>query len=517
LHAVGVGPLDEARLEFSPGFNVLTGETGAGKTLLVGALSLCLGASDPRGVRHEGDLRAAAVFLDGEEEVAFARESVGGGRLRGTLDGLSTSAEALRARAESLIVIHGQHDSLRLRSRGEVVALVDNFGGIDDSELRSLRARITEIQSRREHFGGDSSAREREIEFLRFQLADIESVAPTSPNELTEVLDRLAEMTSTSENFSDIVAAVELFDGESDQAILAQWARALAQMPGGGARDAVKARLDEIGIEARELVRELRGELEGFELDPETMAWFEERAGALQALARKFGGSLTEVFTQWDEIAQSLDNQESAREFLAELDAQLASLHEQEAALASQLLQARRNAAQRFSDAVAANFERVALAGAQMRLEVSGSDGSQMEVFFRPNPGRAEGSLQSLASGGELSRVLLAISLVTVGDVVAVFDEIDAGVGGSVAQQIGECLAELAQRQQVIVVTHLASVAAKADRHFVVEKNEERDVATTTVREVGGERRISEIARMLSGSSSMRESRELAQRLLEAH
>jgi DNA repair protein RecN (Recombination protein N) len=160
----------------------------------------------------------------------------------------------------------------------------------------------------------------------------------------------------------------------------------------------------------------------------------------------------------------------------------------------------------------------VALPHASLRFEVDGDDGSEAQILFTPNPGLPEGPLQALASGGELSRVLLALSLETVHeDVVAVFDEVDAGVGGQVAQQIGECLAELGCRQQVLAVTHLASVAAKADHHFVIEKSVRNGVSSTTLRAVVGDERVSEVARMLAGDEITTESRALASRMLETN
>jgi DNA repair protein RecN (Recombination protein N) len=165
---------------------------------------------------------------------------------------------------------------------------------------------------------------------------------------------------------------------------------------------------------------------------------------------------------------------------------------------------------------VAAQLPRVALEHARLRFIVAGDDGSDAQILFTPNPGQPEGPLQALASGGELSRVLLALSLESAHeDIVAVFDEVDAGVGGQVAQQIGECLRELGERQQVLAVTHLASVAAKADHHFVIEKRISSDDVNTSVRAVRGEERVDEIARMLAGDEITDESRALAQQLLE--
>jgi DNA repair protein RecN (Recombination protein N) len=186
------------------------------------------------------------------------------------------------------------------------------------------------------------------------------------------------------------------------------------------------------------------------------------------------------------------------------------------ASLAEAARRERVAAASSLSAGVARQLSRVALEHATLRFVVDGEDGSEVQILFAPNPGHPEGPLQSLASGGELSRVLLALSLESAHeDVVAVFDEVDAGVGGQVAQQIGECLRELGQHQQVLAITHLASVAAKADHHFVIEKRVERDEVRTALRALSGEERVEEIARMLAGDEITAESRALARQMLE--
>ena len=200
----------------------------------------------------------------------------------------------------------------------------------------------------------------------------------------------------------------------------------------------------------------------------------------------------------------------------ATLGEEIDALTSRVATLADEALRERTTAAESLSAAVAGQLSRVALAHAALRFCVAGNDGSEAQILFTPNPGQPEGPLQALASGGELSRVLLALSLESAHeDVVAVFDEVDAGVGGQVAQQIGECLRELGQHQQVLAVTHLASVAAKADHHFVIEKQIGRDKAGTSVRALSGEERVEEIARMLAGDKITVESRALAQQMLE--
>jgi DNA repair protein RecN (Recombination protein N) len=249
--------------------------------------------------------------------------------------------------------------------------------------------------------------------------------------------------------------------------------------------------------------------------DAASLKELEDRATVLQALARKYG-SLAAALRTLDElrVRQVALGEATARS--ETLDTEIEVLSARVAALADVALRERTAAAALLSAAVSGQLSRVALAHAQLRFVVAGEDGSEAQILFTPNPGQPEGPLQSLASGGELSRVLLAVSLESAHeDVVAVFDEIDAGVGGQVAQQIGECLRELGQNQQVLAVTHLASVAAKADYHFVIEKQIGRSDANASVRAISGDERVEEIARMLAGDEITVESRALARQMLE--
>ncbi|HVA70713.1 MAG TPA: hypothetical protein VNF08_05265, partial [Acidimicrobiales bacterium] len=242
----------------------------------------------------------------------------------------------------------------------------------------------------------------------------------------------------------------------------------------------------------------------------------EERAGTLQKIARKYGGTIEAALDSRDGLQAQLERLTGEAERLSGLDEEIHLLEEREVELSQRVRQARESAATSLTNAVRAQLARVALTSASLRFVVGGTDGSDAEILFTPNPGRPEGPLAALASGGELSRVLLAISLETANeDVVAIFDEVDAGLGGQVAQQIGECLSEVGRRQQVLAVTHLASVAARADHHFVIEKHIEGGVTRTVVRALTGSDRVNEVARMLAGDEMTVESRALAQQMLE--
>jgi DNA repair protein RecN (Recombination protein N) len=518
LYAHKLGVIDDAHLEFGPGFNVLTGETGAGKTLLLGALGLCLGG-DASASRYAltSDTRAVALFLRGDgEELAFARESGTSGRLRSSLNGTPSSADALRTIAEGLIIIHGQHDSLLLKNRAEIVRLIDESGGVDTGELSDTRRLLREARQLRDGYGGDPDARQRDLEYLEFQLNELESAQIASPGELDETLSELARLSSLRDGQSAISEVVELFDGDGDDAILSQFAQAVGRLPDGDAYASVREALRDVLAGARDSLHELAALADPDAFDPGVLADLETRVGVLQHVARKYGGSLEAALETRDEMRRRRANAEGDVIRIDAVDQEIHELEQREATLAARAKSEREAAAVTLTAAVSSQMARVALAHATVRFMVEGDDGSDAQIYFAPNPGQPEGPLSALASGGELSRVLLALSLETVhADVVAVFDEIDAGLGGQVAQQIGECLREVGQQQQVLAITHLASVAARADHHFVIEKSVEHESTTTSVREVVGDDRVREIARMLAGDTVTAESRALATQLLE--
>lgn len=519
LYARGLGVIEEARIEFGPGFNVLTGETGAGKTLLLGALELCLG-SEAAASRYavSPDTRAVALFaLDDASEVLFAREASAAGRLRAALDGVPSSAELLRQRAAHVIVIHGQHDSLALKSRQEILRIIDTAGDVRTDDLDAVRREINTLTSERSALGGDAASRERERDYLIFQCRELTQAQLHDPKELDSVLEELTRLSALRDAQGELLAVIEELDGDSDQAILTRLAQSIARLPRAAGVDDLREDLNALLEGARGDVHELSARTQPEQFDPENLADLETRATLLQQVSRKYGGSLEVAMSQRDDMVARIEELASAEGRLEQLEDRLSELRIREAQLASVVLHQRETAGQSLTQRVQTQLPRVALPHATLRFVVEGEDGSDVHILFTPNPGWPEGPLQSLASGGELSRVLLALSLETAhDDVVAVFDEVDAGVGGQVAQQIGECLREVGATQQVIAVTHLASVAAKAPHHFVIEKSVVHGATRTTVREVTGEDRVREIARMLAGDAMSDEAHALARRLLES-
>lgn len=518
LYAHGLGVIEDARLEFGRGFNVLTGETGAGKTLLLGALDLCLGG-DATSSRYAvlSDMRAAAIFSRGDgEEMVLTREASSTGRLRSTLNGAPSSAEVLRTLASELVVIHGQHDSLALRNRSEILRIVDASGAVSTTELDEVRNSLREARALRDSFGGDGVQREREMEFLRFQIDELESVRISSSTELSETLETLTTLTSLRDGQAALEEVMDELDADTDQAVLARLARSIEKLPRGQAYEVAREALRAALAQAREGLHELASLADPDSFDPGVLNELEARASVLQQIARKYGGSLESALSALEQLRGEQRRRRDEAERLRSLDGEIVALEASERELARQVRRQREFAAVQLTKAVREQLPRVALPNASLRFTVDGDDGSEAQILFTPNPGLPEGPLQALASGGELSRVLLALSLETAHeDVVAVFDEIDAGVGGQVAQQIGQCLAEVGRQQQVLAVTHLASVAARADHHFVIEKTVRNGATSTTVRQVTGGDRVHEIARMLAGDEITGEARALASRLLE--
>jgi DNA repair protein RecN (Recombination protein N) len=517
LYARGLGVIDDARLSFGPRFNVITGETGAGKTLLLGALELCLGGEGSTSrYAVTSETKAAALFEYGGDERLFIRESTPNGRLRSTLDSAPASADALRTAARDLIVIHGQHDSLTLRTRAEVVRVVDTYGAIDTSALETLRREIRDLERRRDDLGGDAATRDRDLERLNYEINEIESARISGPTELSDVLERLADLTALRDSQAALLYVIERFDGDDEAAVLGNFAALVAQIPTGEFIHPAREQLRRSLEDARDAVGQLQRIANPEAFDEEAMNALAERGSILQHLARKYGGTLDDVLQHYQVASTTVERLSGAAEELAAIEATLVDTGRRERDEARLVRREREFAAVNLTNELRAQLPRVSLPNASLRFDIDGIDGSDAQILFTPNPGQPEGPLQALASGGELSRVLLALSLATgQHDMVAVFDEVDAGVGGQVAQQIGACLSEVGERQQVIAITHLASVAARAQDHFVIEKKVEAARTVTSVRRVTGDEREREIARMLTGEATSVESLALARRLLE--
>ena len=513
LSVQGLGVISDVTLDFSPGFTVITGETGAGKTLLVDALTLCAGG-DSRTPRRGDELAVSAVFLlDDDREICLQRTVVNAQRLKASVDGSPTSSEALRVLGQEILSIHGQHDSLRLKNRAEVVATIDRFGGVDSSQLTDLRGELARLRADQIRFGGSDSERERQIDFARFQIDEIDRAAISSPTEIEESLERLQSLTAIQDQMVAIQRVADQLEAEDG---IGEFVHSVSSLTSEGEVGVVRSQLLDAIRSIRAAVGALSSLTDPENVDPEEIDTLNRRVDTLRSLARKYGGDLSSVLSARQEAESVIHNLGNAAEAFNANEVRIREVEELERREAARISHLRHIAADRFTSDVNENLPRVALPNARIEIVTGGDDGGEMDIQFYPNPGSRGGPIQHIGSGGELSRVLLAVSLV-VGESgrVTVFDEIDSGIGGNVAQSIGECLRDLSHEQQVIAVTHLASVAAQADHHFVVEKHVVDNTTRTTIRAVSGSERVTEIARMLSGDGAVTESRALAERLLQ--
>jgi DNA repair protein RecN (Recombination protein N) len=511
-----LGVIDALTLELGPGMTALTGETGAGKTLLVEALELVVGARADGVLVRPGaeEAEAAARFVVGDGERILARTLPASGRSRAYLDGRMATAAALAEAGAELVDLHGQHTHQSLLGAAVQRAALDAFGEIDLAPLARARDRRRGVDEALEALGGDARARAREVDLLRFQVAELEGAGVEAADEDERLaIDEDALADATAHREAALVAS-EALAGEGGAADgLAAAIGALADRP---PFTEVTGRLRAALAEVTEAAADGRAAGEAIDDDPEALARVRARRQLLHELQRKYGDSLAEVMAFRDAARTRLQELESHEERAGALEAQRAAIDDEIAAAEAAVGRARRAAAPRLAAAVEAGLRELAMPKARFEVVVGESDpGDGVTFLLSANPGEPSLPLAKVASGGELARTMLALRLVlTEAPDTLVFDEVDAGVGGEAAVAVGRALAELARRHQVLVVTHLPQVAACADTQVVVAKTDDGEVTTARVAVVDGDDRVVELSRMLAGTPESAATREAALDLL---
>jgi DNA repair protein RecN (Recombination protein N) len=520
LHIENLGVIERASLAFGPGMTALTGETGAGKTMLVGAIELLVGGrADATIVRHGADeARVDGRFLverAGEPtEIVLTRVVPADGRSRAYVNGRPATATTLADEARALVDLHGQHAHQTLMTTAAQREALDRFAAVDLVPLRHARARVTEIEAELATLGGDERVRAREIDLLRYQVAELDAADIVDPLEDDHLSAEESVLADAQGHRTAADGAVEALRGEvgADESLAA----ALRLLDGRAPFDHLAARLAAISSELDEVVRDLRDTGESIEEDPERLDAIRERRQLLVDLRRKYGESLDDVMTFHGEAADRLRELLDYDRRAAQLDTERVAARTAADDAARQVRAARTAAAPSLAAEVESRLRQLALPDAAVAIEVGdhdddgGSDtdlaGDGVRFLFSANPGSPLMPLQRVASGGELARTMLALRLVLssgpVGADVStlVFDEVDAGIGGSAANAVGAALAVLSEHHQVLVVTHLAQVGGRAHRQHVVSKEVRGEQTFTSVAPVTGDDRVAEIARMLTGS-----------------
>ncbi len=542
--------IERAELRLAPGLNVLTGETGAGKTVLAHALDLLLGGRSRSGIVRPGAAEAyvEGVFalpeeLHGErgetlpadaEEVVLARRVGADGRTRAYLNGRSATVADLRRIGEALLAFYGQHEHRKLTLASAQLVVLDGYCG--DGHGRRLAAcalahgEVRRLEGELEALRELDGARERELDLLEYELAEIEQAAPEQGEHerllaARERLRRLDGLRSAAALAAEALAP-EASEYPGASQLMAGALAQLDPLTGVDARlDAVSERYRALLIEAEDLLGELRGYGESLEGEGEggEIEGVEERLAALERLMRKHGGSIQAVLEHAERSRARRDELLGAELALGQtgegLKAARAKLDKQVGALRK----TRRAAAPALADAVREQLAALAMPDATFEVELSErepgpSGGDAVELLIAPNPGVAAGALREIASGGELSRVMLALmSVANAGSqATLVFDEVDAGIGGHTARAVGERLRDLAAGRQVVCITHLPQIASLAARHFSIVKDTDAEPTRTSVVQLGEPEVVSELVRMLGASDRDAAARSHAEELRRA-
>jgi DNA repair protein RecN (Recombination protein N) len=564
--------MERAELSLGPGLNVLTGETGAGKSLLASALDLLLGGRARSGLVREG---APEAYVEGiftlpgwlagderlpadAEELVLARRVWPDGRTRAYLCGRVATLADLRELGPALLAFYGQHEHRKLTLTAAQLDVLDRFCGPAQrrrrADVAAAHVTVRHLEDRLAGLGTDAGARERELDLIAFELAEIDTVAPSVGEEeaLRSERERLRHaqgLAAAAAGAADALSPRE--EGTGAVGLLARAAEAVATAATiDGRLGSLADRLASLRYEAEDVAGELRAYFESVEAEPGRLEVLEERLEALARLMRKHGGSVEAVLAHAERCRDRATELRGLEVNLAGLEGELAAAHARRAALAAELTAARAAAAPALAAAVTARLGELAMAEARFEVRVTarpdgvGASGQDIvEFLIAPNPGLAIGPLREVASGGELSRVMLALLSVAhapgeagsghgeragppapapsarcpeAGESLLVFDEIDAGIGGHTARAVGRHLRALADGRQILCITHLPQVAALAHRHFSIVKDNRRSPSVTAVSRLSGDRVLAELVRMLGADAEDAAARGHARELLKA-
>lgn len=513
-----LGVIEEASMLLGSGVTALTGETGAGKTLVTEAISLLKGArAEPSLVRPGADEAVVeGRFIDAEgTEFVVRRVVPADGRSRAYLNGGLSTASVLDQTIGPLIEIHGQHGQQTMLKSSARRAALDRFGGHDLEPLALVTEALRQANIDLDALGGDEISRNRETELLQYQLDEIDGAEVTDAEEDERLAALEVELGDAGSQGEAADAAIEQLsvDGPAGSAI----GQALTALRDRAVFKAVADRLYGLQAEITDIVEELRGVADSVDDDPASLEAVQARREVLTALRRKYGPDLATVIEFGIEAQRRLDEIRNHAERATEVVARIHALEVERSKACAELLAARQATAPKLSKKVQTELRKLALPKAQFEIQIDGEAGREVEFVVSMNPGAPVLPVAKVASGGELSRIMLALQLVVGGDTESViYDEVDAGVGGEAALAIGKALAGVGANHQVLVVTHLPQVAASADHQINIIKTIKGKSTATELHDLDFDGRIVELARMLSGSPDSDNARAHAAELLQS-
>jgi DNA repair protein RecN (Recombination protein N) len=554
--------IDSVVVPFGAGLNLLTGETGAGKSILIGALSLLLGEKASSDIVRHGTEKAvvSAVFeaaseavaevlaangMDGDEtQIIVRREIAANGKSRVFVNNQPATVAVLKQLAPHLAVIHAQNDSTLAFDPPARLALLDSAAALETEPVAQAYQAWLEVRQSIGELERDEQDRLRMLDLWNFQAKEIESVRP-EPGEDRKLEAEKRVLANAERLYQAAMAGYDaLYEGAASA--ISSLRAAMKQIEELARFDPKFQQslgdLDSARITVEDLAETLRGYAEGIDASPERLAEVEDRLAALDRLRRKYGKSIDDVLVYGEDIRSKINQMENKDQLLHELKRELAAKASGYLDVARALSRKRFAAARKLEKIVESEINDLAMK-ARFQIEVSGSDEEEywtgtgfdlVRYLISANPGEPLGPVEEIASGGELSRVMLALKASVEASAIApagngrkgkdharqrtlVFDEIDAGIGGRAAEAVGRKLKALAHSKQVLCVTHLPQIAAFADQHFLIEKRESAGRAQTKIRQLAAEERKQEIARMLSGAKITEASLKNAEQMLKVN
>ena len=528
--------IEAVEVEFEPGFNVLTGETGAGKSILVEAVGLLLGARASADLVRTGEAQATieAIFEErGERELIVRREISSQGRSRSFINGALATASALRDLSARLVELHGQHEHQALLDPLAHLPLLDEYAGLADraSDVAAAWTAVRTLREQLERSRMDAREKAARLDLIAFQLGEIEKAAPKVGED--EELAATKQVLASAERIQRLCHESYSALYESDEAVLAGlggiWRRVgeLATIdrqfaPYVESRDAIKSQLEDLAFF-------LRSYADGIDASPVRLQQVEDRLALLERLKRKYGPLLQDVVEKGEALVRERDlltgAGERAEDLIKALDAATAAY----LAVARELSRKRRAAAVTFARELEALLAELAMARTRFEVRFNESELAEdawsergideAEFFVSPNPGEDLRPLARIVSGGELSRIMLALKTLAAEDApgkTLIFDEVDAGIGGRVADVVGSRLQALGERFQVLCITHLPQIAARGTTQFMIEKSVRGNRTVTRVDRLDEKGRVEEVARMIGGAAVTGQVRASARELLSA-
>ncbi|WP_312636442.1 DNA repair protein RecN [Oscillibacter sp.] len=532
LHIENIAVIEQADIQFRPGFNALTGETGAGKSIVIDAMGAVLGGRTSRDLIRTGSKRAlvSAEFsgveadlpglaqcggaLDEEGLLILQRELDADGKNLCRVNGRPVTVSQLRILGAELLNIHGQHDGQQLLDEERHGAYLDTFGRLEGAlgEYRAAYGSMAELRRKMDALRMDEAEKARKVDSLTFQIQELER-AGLRPGEEEELLERRDLLRNGEKYLSAVQGADGCLNGDDETggavSLIQEAANSLAHVKGRNGRlEEVWNRLEQLRCEAYDLADSVRDMLGEFDFSPEELDTVESRADQIYRLKKKYGATVEDMLTYLDRSRRELDEIETADDTLARLAGQLSAAEKKTVVAGAALTKTRKSAAGELEKRILKELEDLDMGRVRFSIEFTpgepGPDGCDaIRFLMSANAGEDLKPIARIASGGELARIMLALKNVLaeqerIGTLV--FDEVDTGVSGRAAQKVAEKLAQVSRHKQVLCVTHLPQLAAMADVHFSVEKGERGGRTFTEVLQLDRRRRMEELARITGGS-----------------